>query len=110
MVKTFLSILLFMMLVGATSAQTVEKGWKELFDGKTLNGWKKLAGTAEYRVEDGAIVGITVPSSPNTFLVSEEEYGDFILELDVKLEDTTINSGIQFKSHFSFHISSVYLV
>ena len=100
MVKTFLSILLFMMLVGATSAQTVEKGWKELFDGKTLNGWKKLAGTAEYRVEDGAIVGITVPSSPNTFLVSEEEYGDFILELDVKLEDTTINSGIQFKSHY----------
>lgn len=82
------------------AAQAPEKGWKDLFDGKSFTGWKKLAGTAEYKIEDGAIVGITVPSSPNTFLVTEEEYGDFIVEMDVKLEDTTINSGIQFKSHY----------
>lgn len=83
-----------------TNAQGPEKGWKTLFDGKTFSGWKKLAGNAEYKIEDGAIVGITVANSPNTFMVTEEEYGDFIIEMDVKLEDSTINSGVQFKSKF----------
>src|SRR5687768_7762922 len=82
-------------------AQAPEKGWKNLFDGKSFTGWKKLAGTAEYKIEDGAIVGITVPSSPNTFLVTEEEYGDFIVEMEGKLEDSTINSGVQFKSQYN---------
>ncbi len=76
------------------------KGWTSLFDGKTLNGWKKITGNAEYKIEDNAIVGISVAGSPNTFLVTEKEYGDFILELEVKIEDSTSNSGIQFRSHY----------
>lgn len=74
--------------------------WKPLFDGKTLNGWKKVAGSGEYQVENGAIVGTSVANSPNTFLVSEKEYGDFILELEMKVEDTTSNTGVQFRSHY----------
>ena len=81
-------------------AQSSKNGWTNLFDGKSLNGWKKLAGTADYQVSNGAIVGTTVPNSPNTFLVTEKEYGDFVLELEVMIEDTTSNSGIQFRSHF----------
>src|SRR5882757_8236112 len=75
-------------------------GWVSLFDGKTFNGWKKITGSAEYKIENGAIVGITVPNTPNTFLVTEKEYGDFVLELEVKIEDTASNSGIQFRSHY----------
>lgn len=90
-----------LIVLGITlNAQAPEKGWKNLFDGKSFTGWKKLAGTAEYKIEDGAIVGKTVPSSPNTFLVTEEEYGDFIVEMDIKLEDSSINSGVQFKSQY----------
>jgi len=77
-----------------------QSGWINLFDGKTLNGWKKITGTAEYKIEDGTIIGITVPNSPNTFLITEKEYGDFVLELEVKIEDTASNSGIQFRSHY----------
>lgn len=80
--------------------------WQSLFDGKTLKGWKQLAGTAGYKVENGAIVGITVPNSPNSFLVTENEYGDFVLELEVKIEDTTSNSGIQFRSHFDANVNN----
>ena len=72
-----------------------------LFDGKTLKGWKRLAGTADYKVEDGAIVGTTVLNSGNTFLVTEKEYGDFILELDTKIESTLSNSGVQTRSHYN---------
>lgn len=76
------------------------KEWTNLFNGKSLNGWKKVAGDAEYKIEDGAIVGVTVPNTPNSFLITEQEYGDFILELEVKIMDTTSNSGIQFRSHY----------
>jgi len=72
----------------------------ELFNGKTLKGWKRLAGTAEYKVENGAIVGTSVSNSGNTFLVTEKEYGNFILEMDVKIESPLSNSGIQVRSHF----------
>lgn len=89
----------FLMSITVINAQ-IQGKWTSLFDGKTLNGWKKIAGSAEYKVESGAITGITVPNSPNTFLVTEKEYGDFILELEVLIEDTTSNSGIQFRSHF----------
>jgi len=77
------------------------KGWQTLFDGKTLNGWTKMAGNAEYKVEDGAITGITTAGSPNTFLVCDKKFiGDFILELEAKMVDSNTNSGIQFKSNF----------
>ncbi len=71
--------------------------WEPLFDGKSLDGWKIKNGWAEYRVEDGAIVGKCVAKSPNTFLATEKDYGDFVLELEVKV-DEGLNSGIQFRS------------
>ena len=36
-----------------------EDGWKDLFNGKNLKGWKVLNGSAEYKVENGEIVGIS---------------------------------------------------
>ena len=77
----------------ALSAQT----WQPLFNGKNLNGWKRLNGKAEYKVEDNAIVGYTKVGTPNSFLVTKKSYGDFILELEFKVDDT-MNSGIQFRS------------
>jgi len=93
-------------LISITSfAQTsTAKGWVNLFDGKTLNGWKQVCGTAEYHVEDGAIVGSTKvdSTSPNSFLAYDKRVkGDFVLEMEVMLEDSFTNSGIQFKSNFN---------
>jgi hypothetical protein len=86
-------------LFSTSVAQTAKgKGWQKLFNGKDLTGWKKLAGAASYTVEDGTLVGTTVLNTGNTFLVTEKEYGDFILELDAKTEK--INSGVQTRSHF----------
>ena len=82
------------------SAVAVADSWQNLFDGKTLTGWHRLAGTAEYTVENGAIVGTAVLHLGNTFLVTEKEYGDFVLKLDVKVDSPLSNSGIQMRSHF----------
>ncbi len=81
-------------------SQKNEKGWKYLFDGKTLNGWKQLTGTAKYYVQDGMIVGVSSMGSPNSFLAADGLYGDFRLEFEFMLEDTLLNSGVQFRSRF----------
>ena len=75
--------------------------WISLFDGETLEGWSVHSGNAPYRVEDGAIVGQTIKNSPNTFLCTDREFSDFILEFEVLLEDDELNSGVQFRSHIA---------
>ncbi|MCH7871128.1 MAG: DUF1080 domain-containing protein [Planctomycetes bacterium] len=72
--------------------------WKPLFDGKTLDGWIQRGGKAKYRVEDGQIVGQTVPKTRNSFLCTTREYADFELELEYKV-DPRLNSGIQIRSN-----------
>lgn len=72
-------------------------GWLALFDGKTLEGWTQRNGTATYRVENAAIVGKTAEGSPNSFLCTDELYGDFELTFEVKV-DNPLNSGVQIRS------------
>ena len=69
-----------------------------MFDGKTLNGWEQVQGNANYKVKDGMIIGTTAIDSPNSFLITKKIYGDFVLELDFKV-DEGLNSGIQFRSN-----------
>jgi hypothetical protein len=93
--KKLLSALILFAFAAPLTAD--EGGWKTLFDGKTLDGWVQKNGTATYRVEDGTIVGKTNEGSPNSFLCSKEEYGDFELEFEVKCADE-LNSGVQIRS------------
>jgi len=85
-------------LLSSNSSWSQEKDWINLFDGTTLNGWSVHSGFAKYRVEDGTIVGTAVKESPNTFLCTDREFGDFILEFEVLLKDPKLNSGVQFRS------------
>jgi HEAT repeat protein len=73
-------------------------GFVALFDGKTLEGWRPLGGRAEYRVEDGRIVGTTRAGEPNSFLCTERLFDDFVLELEFRV-DPELNSGIQIRSN-----------
>lgn len=84
----------FLLITVLTFAQQ----WQPLFNGKNLSGWKQLGGAATYQVLNGEIVGTTVANTPNSFLITEKIYSDFIFETDVKLESPT-NSGIQFRSN-----------
>ena len=69
-----------------------------LLDGKTLKGWTQNGGKAKYTVEEGQIVGTTVPATPNSFLCTSRDYSDFILELEFKVA-SEMNSGVQVRSH-----------
>jgi hypothetical protein len=94
---------IFLATIGATLALSnlyADEGWKPLFDGKSLAGFVKRGGNATYRVEDGCIVGTSAPNTPNTFLCTEKEFGDFRLELEFKVHPE-LNSGVQIRSHFA---------
>jgi len=77
-----------------------QNNFEPLFNGKDLKGWVQYNGKAKYTVEHGELVGRTVPGEPNSFLSTEKKYGDFILELDLKV-DEHMNSGIQFRSELN---------
>ena len=92
-----LSSILLVSLVSAGSLAAEDEAYKSIFDGKTLNGWTQRNGTATYRVENGVIIGKTKEGSPNSFLCSDREYGNFDLKFDVKV-DAELNSGVQIRS------------
>lgn len=99
MSRTHISIRFCFLLLGlgAVVAPTFAQQWVSLFDGKTLKGWKQLNGQAKYEVKDGVIIGTAVPNTPNSFLTTEKDYGDFIFECELNV-DEGLNSGIQIRS------------
>lgn len=101
------SILLIMMLgcIGILSCESpnsenTSSEWNTIFNGKNLEGWKAVAGAAPFEVKDSEILGYAKANTPNTFLITEKEYADFILELDLKIEDLSSNSGIMVRGQF----------
>jgi hypothetical protein len=90
------------LIVALTSLSAIafaEEGFTPLFNGKDLTGWEQHSGKAEYRVEDGAVVGKTVAGTGNSFMCTTKEYGDFVLEFEFKVAKD-MNSGVQFRSQF----------
>lgn len=75
-----------------------EAPWQQLFENNSTQGWTIKGGNATYEITNGELIGTSVLNTPNTFLVSDELYTDFILELEFKV-DPLLNSGIQIRSH-----------
>jgi len=93
MMKSTLLLLTLLLLQSLSFAEE----WTDLFNGKNLDGWTQRGGVAKYTAEDGTIVGTTAPNTPNSFLCTEKDYGDFVLEVEFKVHPE-MNSGIQFRS------------
>jgi hypothetical protein len=98
--KSTLVILLLACCSGAARAQVSpgekKEGFRSLFNGKNLDGWD--GDPRIWKVRDGIIVGSTegVPLEHNEFLISKQNYGNFVLRAEMKLRNH--NSGIQFRS------------
>lgn len=93
---------LFLPLVAAASVFTnsvsaAESGFVDIFDGKTLNGWKLIGGSGRgYIVEDGKII---CPKDGGGNLFTEKEYGNFVLRFDFKLDEGS-NNGIGIRAPY----------
>jgi len=98
MSRTGLGLAFCLTLVASTLlAQEKEGDFKPLFNGKDLSGWVTPDDKSLFAVENGEIVGRTKGDlKKNEFLVTDKEYGDFVLKARVKFRNG--NSGIQFRS------------
>jgi len=96
-----MKIALFLALTTLSSfnLRAEEGGWTALFNGKDFTGWEQHSGTAEYRVEDGCVVGKTVAGTGNSFMCTSKQYVNFILEFEFKVPEG-MNSGVQFRSQY----------
>lgn len=95
--KLWNSLLTCILFYSLSASAQPKDTWQKLFNGKDLHGWKQLNGKAKYEVANGEIVGTTVAGEPNSFLATEQDYKDFILEFEFKV-DNNMNSGVQFRS------------
>lgn len=70
--------------------------WHDITPRAGLAGWHNSGGAATYEVSNGEISGRAAPGSTNSWLVSDTQYGDFILEFDAKT-DPALNSGMMIR-------------
>ena len=85
------------LLINCANKTSEEAFGKPMFNGEDFSGWSQKNGKAKYELKDSVILGTTVSGTPNSFLTTDKEYSDFILELDFKA-DPSMNSGIQIRS------------
>ena len=96
MKKSILLISVFGLLSLISCKQ--DGGWKDLFNGTDLEGWEvKGAAESNFFVEDGILVAETKMGLPNTFLATAQNFANFELELDFKV-NKGMNTGVQIRS------------
>lgn len=89
---SLLSILLFI------GTSCVAQGYEQtklnsIFNGKTWENWKVPDGN-EWSIKKGKITAKNNPEKKGSILWTQETYKDFIVQLDFKLIDGNIDSGI----------------
>jgi hypothetical protein len=90
---------IFCLLLAGTSAFTEKKagaGWKRIFDGKTLEGWKASERPENWTVEDGAILG---RGERSHLFYMEEPCENCEFKATVKINKGG-NSGMFFRAQF----------
>jgi hypothetical protein len=103
--SVLLTVVLTIVITGACKNKSArQEGFVDLFDGKTLKGWKVINqdwknpdSKPDFYVENNILVCNTVMDNEGGYLVTEKSYANFILEFDVKI-DTSLNSGLQCRS------------
>lgn len=85
------------------SKEDDEQGFKLLFDGKDLKGWKARNGdvTNSWTVQNGMLVN--APQGHGTDLISDEKYKDFVIRYDYMVP-TNSNSGLYLRGRVEIQI------
>lgn len=67
-----------------------------IFNGRDLSGWKSVGVNPFWRVEQGVLTGESVPALTENYLWTEQDYGDFVLEFEVRWTGE-IDSGVELR-------------
>ena len=87
-------------LVTAFGCVAAEPNLEPLFNGKDLTGFKAEGSTEFWRVENGVLIGENNAAKKGNYLWTEKEYGDFVIEFDVRWKGTPprgVDTGIEMR-------------
>lgn len=79
---------LTLFLIAALRCLAAEPQLEPLFNGKDLTGFKTEGAAEFWRVEGGVLIGENNAAKKGHYLWTEKEYGDFVLEFDVRFKGT----------------------
>lgn len=94
MEKHLKASLFFLVLLTFFACQKppMKEGYKTIFNGKNLDGWK-IYGTEKWFVEDGLLICESGPDKGYGYLATDASYKDFELNIDFK-QEANGNSGV----------------
>lgn len=90
----FLAFSLLAILGSAAALTAAEPNLEPLFNGKDLTNFKAEASKGFWRVENGVLIGENDAAKKGNYLWTEKDYGDFVIEFDVRWQPTTAKRGI----------------
>jgi len=86
----FIILFLFMLLVTTSFAQDGASGWRQLFNGKDLKGWKQV-GDGEHFVENGLIAS---KGGMGLLYWTGETFGNCRIRVVFRMQHTNSNAGV----------------
>jgi hypothetical protein len=75
-----------------------EEKFKPLFNGKDLEGWKVPKDNIWWLVDDGILQVRSGEKQKGSILWTEKEYENFVVELEFKFGEGTIDSGVHLRN------------
>ncbi|MCB1095637.1 MAG: DUF1080 domain-containing protein [Verrucomicrobiae bacterium] len=78
----------------ASPSTAEEPELKSIFNGKDLSGWKVPADNIWWKAADGILSVQSGPKMKGSILQTEQDYSDFVVEVEFKFGKGTVDSGI----------------
>ena len=94
MIPQLFSLLLFTFLSVTGSCQSSDPELKPIFNGKDLQGWAVPENNVWWLVEDGILYAKSDPEQKGSILWTENQYQDFVFQLDFRFGEGTVDSGV----------------
>lgn len=89
-----LLLLLACLLFSGQLLQAQNVKMKKAFNGKNLKGWVEPENNMWWTAEGGILSAKSDPEQKGSILWTQKSFQDFVIELDFKMGDGTVDSGI----------------
>lgn len=102
-------LIAFVALLLAGNLLAADSGFRPLFNGKDLTGWKlrNPSGHASWSVKDGILVNEASGGKHGTDLVSQDKFRDFVLRYEYKIAKGA-NSGVYLRGRHEIQVLDDY--
>ena len=90
-----LNLILLVLFIGiGNTVQADEPVLKKIFNGKDFTGWQVPENNIWWTIHDGILKTSSDPEKTASILWTTKEYTDFVIQLDFKFGEGTVDSGV----------------